>query len=208
MDIHECLKNCHCNKSIHETRYIVITGGPGAGKTAVLELARKALCKHVMIIPEGASIIFAGGFIRLPTPPAIRAAQRAIFHIQAEQERLVLEEKRFSLGLCDRGSLDGLAYWPGTESEYFKELGTTKEKEYAKYSAVIHLRTPTTGYNHQNPIRTETNEQALEIDKKIEKIWSGHPQRVIIESNGDFIPKAQMALQAIFSHVPPCCITP
>ena len=36
---------CGCTET-HPPRRIVLTGGPGAGKTAVLEMMRKTLCEH------------------------------------------------------------------------------------------------------------------------------------------------------------------
>ena len=80
---------------------IVITGGPGAGKTAILELARRDLCAHVEVLPESARIVFSGGFPRRSdlvevwaahprrtfiesTPDFVRKAQRALALIRAE----------------------------------------------------------------------------------------------------------------------------
>ena len=40
---------------------MVLTGGPGAGKTAVLEVVRRTFCEHVTVLPEAASILFMGG---------------------------------------------------------------------------------------------------------------------------------------------------
>ena len=37
---------CECSEP-HARRKIALTGGPGAGKTAVLELVRQSFCKHV-----------------------------------------------------------------------------------------------------------------------------------------------------------------
>ncbi len=48
---------CEC-ASAHATRRIVLTGGPGAGKTALLELIRQSFCEHVTVLPEAASVIF------------------------------------------------------------------------------------------------------------------------------------------------------
>lgn len=52
---------CECN-DVHKRKRIVLTGGPGAGKTALLELIRQSFCAHVKVLPEAASIIFGGGF--------------------------------------------------------------------------------------------------------------------------------------------------
>lgn len=46
---------CEC-AATHERRRIVLTGGPGAGKTALLELIRQSFCSHVKVLPEGSSV--------------------------------------------------------------------------------------------------------------------------------------------------------
>ena len=63
-------------------RKIVLTGGPGGGKTAVLDMLRHELCEHVAILPEAAGIVFGGGFPRNHKADVRRAAQRAIYHVQ------------------------------------------------------------------------------------------------------------------------------
>jgi predicted ATPase len=106
---------CDCDRR-HQTRRVVLTGGPGAGKTAVLELVRATACRHVRILPEAASVVFGGGFPRHDGFEERRAAQRAIFHVQRELETLG-EAEGAAILLCDRGTLDGLAYWPGSPDD-------------------------------------------------------------------------------------------
>ncbi len=196
-------------KGFEKPKLVVLTGGPGAGKTAVLELARKYFCEHITVLPEAASIIFSGGFLRRETANAKMSAQRAIFHVQRELERIALEETNSPVVICDRGTLDGLAYWPNGDDRFFKEMNTTREQEFARYSAVIHLRPPNDqdGYNHQNPVRVESAHEAAEIDRKILKVWEKHPNRVVIESTPGFLEKAARAIQALKKELPSCCQT-
>ena len=109
--------------------------------------------------------------------------------------------------LCDRGTLDGVAYWPGLSDEFFAELGIDQATEIGRYHAVIHLRTPTAdqGYDHSNPLRVEGAAQASEIDDQIELAWRDHPRRTIIDSAVDFPTKARHALEAISTGLPACC---
>lgn len=190
-----------------DTKLIVITGGPGAGKTAVLEMAKKFLADNATILPESASIIFGGGFWRLPSLTAKAAAQRAIFHVQTEMENLVREEKRWALGFCDRGTLDGLAYWPNSEKTFWEISNTSLEKELNKYYAVIHLRSPSDlfGYNHINPLRIESAAQSQMIDDKIANIWKSHPRYEVVMSNESFFTKAQTAIDIITKYQTACC---
>ena len=201
--INVCERPCDYSKTNAPTRLMVITGGPGAGKTAVLEMAKKVFCEHVAILPESASIVFGGGFWRLQSVSAKQAAQAAIFHVQVEMENLMIGENVWAVGLCDRGTLDGLAYWPGSKEDFWKMSGTHSKQEFAKYLAVIHLRSPTDllGYNQRNPLRIETAIQAGEIDQKIAVAWSGHPNYEVINSTETFLVKAEAAIKLISKYL-------
>jgi hypothetical protein len=129
---------------------IVVTGGPGAGKTASLETARRILCGHVGFAPESASIVFGGGFPRETRAHSEKAAQRAIYRVQHELECLFEGHTDLGVLVCDRGTIDCAAYWPGDQAEFYRQLGTSREAELARYALVIHLR----------PTATATSEPA------------------------------------------------
>ena len=196
---------CEC-AAVHERRRVVLTGGPGAGKTAVLELIRQSFCEHVKVLPEAAGIVFGGGFPREDDVLCIRAAQRAIFYVQRELENAA-DSHNPTIVLCDRGTLDGLAYWPGSVEEFWSSVTSTIAEQVARYDAVIHLRTPAVehGYNHQNPLRTESAAAAAEIDGRILRAWESHPRRFLVESASEFLDKAAKALELLRAEMPECC---
>lgn len=199
------MTRCDCQEP-HARRRIVLTGGPGAGKTAVLELVRHFFCRHVDVLPEAASILFGGGFRRGRAAPSRQAAQRAIFHVQRELEVVADAEANPAIVLCDRGTVDGAAYWPGP-GDFWAALSTTRQAELRRYDAVIHLRTPPVrqGYNHQNPVRIETAAEAAAIDERIVKAWAGHPRVFLVESTPDFLAKGRRALELLRAELPGCC---
>ena len=57
----------------------------------------------------------------------------------------------------------------------------------------------------QNPLRTETEEEARLIDERILDAWRGHPNRFIVDATPDFFTKAERALALIRAQIPPCC---
>lgn len=177
---------------------IVITGGPGAGKTACLEVARRTLCDHVGFARESASIVFGGGFPREPRELAECAAQRAIFHVQHELETLFDDRADLEVVLCDRGTLDCAAYWPRAEADFYRELGTTHAAELARYAIVIHLRPPPDGDGYKRKgLRIESAAEAARIDTRIEHCWRGHPSRFFVEHTHDFHAKVRRVLEVV-----------
>ncbi len=115
-------------------------------------------------------------------------------------------EKKWTVGLCDRGTLDGLAYWPSGEDTFWEMSRTKAIQEYQKYFAVIHLRSPSDqfGYNQVNPLRIENSFQAIEIDEKIAKAWAGHENYHVIVSSENVLTKAQAAMKLISKYMPDC----
>lgn len=165
------------------------------------------LCEHVAILPDAAGVVFGGGFPRHDTRPGLEAAQRATFHVQREMERLVVEERRAAVALCDRGTIDGLAYWPGEEHELWSAVHSDRVSELARYAAVIHLRTPGAeqGYDQSNALRIESPEEAVRIDRRIDALWADHPERAVIGPADDFLEKMRVVLSRVREQLPRCC---
>jgi predicted ATPase len=194
---------CTCTAT-HDGRRVVLTGGPGAGKSAVLELARLFFCEHVRPLPEAAGIVFGGRFPRNGRPDIRQASQRAIYHVQVELESTTLLENP-AMVICDRGTPDGSAYWNG-DGTLWDAVGTSRDAELARYYGVIHLRTPTAGaYNHDNPLRIESHDEARAIDSLIAEAWAGHPRSFEVLATDDFLGKAAHALRHLRELMPACC---
>ncbi|MBK8695106.1 MAG: ATP-binding protein [Deltaproteobacteria bacterium] len=200
--------SCGCpSPQSHQVRRVVLTGGPGAGKTAVLEVVRKHLCEHVVVLPEAAGIVYGGGFPRRSSVAARRAGQLAIYHVQDQLEAMALAEGAPALVLCDRGVLDGLAYWPGEADQFFEATGTERSAVFGRYASVIHLRTPSAaaGYNRQNPLRLESADEASVIDQRLLDVWKDHPRRMVVECEADFLDKLERTLAFLLRELPACC---
>ncbi|MEO6738910.1 MAG: AAA family ATPase [Chthoniobacteraceae bacterium] len=183
---------------------IVLTGGPGGGKTTAGDLFRREIGDRVVLVPEAATLLFSGGFPRVQEPPAVRAAQRAIFHLQRGLEDVQGARFPERILLCDRGTVDGAAYWPGLPHDYFDAVGTSLDAEMRRYDAVIFFESAAVGGDRiegGNPIRNESIEQAVELDRKLRALWSQHPRFVLVPHNRSFFKKISFGLASLESIV-------
>jgi predicted ATPase len=183
---------------------LVVTGGPGGGKTTAADLFRRELGERVVIVPEAATILFSGGFPRSADGDARRAAQTAIFHVQRNLEDVQSARYPDRILLCDRGTIDGAAYWPDEPEGFFHHVGTTLDQELQRYDAVIFFESAAAGgisIEGGNPIRNETADQALSLDRRLQSVWSRHPRFVFVPHSSSFFQKMTFGLGAIQSIV-------
>ena len=177
---------------------IAVTGGPSGGKTTLIDFLKKEFGQKIKIVPEAASILYKGGFPRVKSYDGYYHGQKAIYETQKELEELRMKTNPEQLIVCDRGSLDALAYWPDTEEHFYKTVRSSREAELGRYQWIIHLDTATEpDYDTTNPVRTEDFHEALLLNEKIKKSWEGHPQRVVITSETDFFSKMKKATNVI-----------
>lgn len=163
---------------------IVLTGGPGAGKTrAALALGERYGPSRVVLLPEAATQVYQrlGRRWNELTVSERRDAQRAMYELQLRQESEVAG--RASAGqvvVLDRGTLDGAGYWPDGVSAFFEAMGTTEAAELARYDGVVHLETASALglYDHDasNAVRFESAAEAMESDRVMLALWERHPR--------------------------------
>ncbi len=183
---------------------VVLTGGPGGGKTTAADLFRRELGDQVVIVPEAATLLYTGGFPRSAEVEVRKATQRAIYHVQRNLEDVQFATYKQRILLCDRGTIDGVAYWPDGQSEYFAHLGTTLEQEISRYDAVVFFESAAVGgisIEGGNPIRTETIEEAIALNQRLHNVWSQHPKFFYIQHERSFFSKISKALDVLNSIV-------
>ncbi|MDX2024245.1 MAG: ATP-binding protein [Deltaproteobacteria bacterium] len=183
---------------------IVLTGGPGGGKSTAADMFRREIGDRVVVVPEAATILYGGGFPRPALEHARRSTQQAIFHVQRNLEDVQARLYPDRVLLCDRGTIDGAAYWPGSPDDFFNAMGTTLAREFERYDAVIHFESAAAGgiaIEGGNPVRNETLKEALLLDRKLQAIWSAHPHFHVIPHNASFLAKITQALRLLQSLV-------
>ena len=181
---------------------IVLTGGPGGGKTTASDLFRRELGERVAIVPEAATLLFTGGFPRSLDDAAGRAVQRAIYHVQTNLEDV--QQARFPerILLCDRGTVDGAAYWPPDHgADFFSSVGTSLAAELARYDAVIFFESAAVGglgvIEDGNPARIESVNRAAQLDQRLREVWQQHARFVLVPHAVSFMDKIVNALQQL-----------
>lgn len=179
---------------------IVLTGGPGGGKTTAADLFRREIGESVVVVPESATTLFAGGFPRVDHDDVQRSIQRAVFEVQRSSEEIHDELYPERVLLCDRGTVDGAAYWPDGAEGFFEAMGTTREAELSRYDVVLFFETAAVGdiaFEGGNRYRTEDNREAVELDRRLRELWSAHPGYHFIAHETSFLAKITAALMIL-----------
>jgi len=176
---------------------IAVTGGPGGGKTTAVDLFRREMGEGVVVVPEAATMMFMGGFPRYPETDAVRSAQLAIYHVQRNLEDIQAARYPDQILLCDRGTIDGAAYWPEDRGDFFESLETSIEAELARYDGVIFFESAAVGglgIEGGNPMRRESLAEAVVLDTKLRGYWSQHGNFIVVRNNECFSKKISYGL--------------
>jgi predicted ATPase len=183
---------------------IVLTGGPGGGKTTAADLFRREIGERVVVVPEAATLLFSGGFPRTTDARARRAAQQAIYHVQTQLENVQSALYPDRVLLCDRGTIDGAAYWPDDPAGFFAAVGSSERAELERYDAVLFFESAAVGnmsIEGGNPTRVETNAQAVALDARLRALWSKHPRFAVVPHHPSFVKKIMLGLALLDSLV-------
>merc|ERR1711865_1041740 len=203
---------------------VVLTGGPCGDKSSAQESMKKALTDigwDCYFVPEVPTILIVGGCL----PQLITSVEASFagdnsklvhfesnliklqFQIENSFNEIAAATGRNSVVFYDRGMLDIPAYLPGGKAgDNWKAIldanGWTEQQLLDRYDQVIHMVTAADGAaefytTENNAARTETAEQARELDTKMIDCWGGHANLKVVKNTGDFAEK----LAATSAHV-------
>jgi len=178
-------------------RRIAVSGGPGAGKTTLWQVLSAQFQERVVAVPEVATLLFSHVFPQVQSHAERRAVQRAIFAVQHNLEHVYAG--RLAEGqvlLCDRGTPDGAGYWPDGADAFFDSMQSSWQDELSRYEAVLFMESAAVGglgIDAGNPVRTEDQQAALDVDARLRAIWQQHPKFVHIAHERVFADKIARA---------------
>ncbi len=195
---------------------IVLTGGPCAGKTTALVRIIEHFSNlgfKVFTVPEVPTMYSQGGWSYLtPNPKLYYEGEKAILETQLALEdsfmRLAETCTKPTFVVCDRGTLDISAY---IDKDMWQDItakcGTTTNALRERYDAVLHLVSAADGAEQYYTVATnatryeQANEEGLQLardlDKKVNKAWTGHPHLRVINNHDDFDTKLRRVLKEI-----------
>ena len=191
-------------------RMIVLTGGPCAGKsTAIREIKThfETLGYTVLCIAETATELIVSGVAPWTTNTNFDY-QLGQFKLQQAKEEVYLAAAhnmpdKNILIICDRGLMDNYAYTSASDMErILEDVGLSPLEVQSRYDAVFHLETAAKGGDNlygldTNAARTETADEAINLDNSIIRAWTGHPHFRIIASSQDFDDKLRTLIREI-----------
>ena len=208
-DINTLLQLREGKKPMHIVK-IVITGGPCAGKTTGLSWIQNAFSSRgwrVLFVPETATELISGG-VAPWTCGSNLDYQKCQVQLQLEKERIfwqaaeTMQDEKILI-VCDRGVMDNKAYMSEVDFQAVLNalsLDTVSLRD--GYDGVFHLVTAAKGAEKfytlaNNQARTETPEQARELDDKLIAAWTGHPHLRVIGNESDFETKMKRLVAEI-----------
>ena len=173
---------------------IVVTGAPGSGKTEFIERLKteKPLAGFIFFEELARAILSASPQFRNDWP----GLHREIYRRQVEREEAV-GDRPF---ITDRGTVDAFAFHPET----IAAVGTSLEREYRRYTAVVQLGSAAALgelYYCKDEIRHETPAEALEIEQAIRSVWGGHPGYSFVPALDNLEEKYDLLRRRIVDHI-------
>ena len=191
---------------------VVLTGGPCAGKTRCLRAIRAQFGEQVVALPESATLLLDSGVpppgherIHISKDEWVRDFQAGIVTVQQTLEETCARLARYCgarLIVCDRGILDGAAYWPGGRQAFLHHFELTAEECFARYHRVLHLQSladarPNLYGTENNAIRYESVADALCVEQAVRAAWHGHPGLIVIPAEEEIQAKIARVLENV-----------
>lgn len=180
---------------------IVVTGGPGSGKSTIMDELRKR--DDLRCVPEVATIVISQLNIK-PKKQLNIKFQKFVHRTQRLFEATsiqyaILERKKGIL--FDRGTVDGAAYLEGGVKEFEDTVKTKLEHEYSQYDLIICLDVPPADVyeakKNNNPARSEDYPTACVLGNRIKEVWRNHSNFVFIPNDGGWDEKVRKVKEAI-----------
>jgi predicted ATPase len=184
-------------------RRIVLTGGPGAGKTVTARHVVASDPTRYALVPEAATQVYDELRTRWDrlNIDGRRDVQRQIYRLQRSQEDRIAAEFPAKTLVLDRGTIDGAAYWPEGADAYWADLSTTHPVELSRYDSVVWMQTAAAlgiyDGDESNSCRFEDPQAAIDSGELLARLWGTHPQLHRVDAFPELDRKLDAVLQLV-----------
>lgn len=198
-----------------EIKKIVLTGGPGGGKTTVLPICTERLLSagyEVINVAEAATTVMNSGIKVNNGVVSVLEFQRFLLKYQLFWENAIKSIKfksdRPLVILLDRSIIDSKAYINDEEwKKLLIEFALSESEVFQRYDSVIHL--VTAAYGAENAYTCENNnqrgeksiEEARRVEDKVKAAYYGHLNVRYIDNSTNFDGKIQRVIDTIFQNL-------
>lgn len=216
MKTNEKLSTIDLNDPSDRITTVVLTGGPCAGKTTLMEKFRNEVANipnvKIFFAKEAATFLKQSG-INFVDAGKDETFQRLIIEQQlvAEHNARITAEKFAAnhkdykvIIVCDRGIMDGEAYFEKKYefAELLADFELTKKTVFKRYDMILFLRSAAVGapefYTTMDGTpRDETPERAISLDTGVYNAWCTHPNFHALENSFKFYEKLDIAVRLI-----------
>lgn len=177
---------------------IVITGGPCAGKTTVVNALKSEIQLPAVFVSEAATLVLEGKFPPRPDESKVgvelikqwnRYFQNAVLYTQlAHEDAAELEgkEKNLDLMVLDRSLYDGMAYYPEGVDGYSEAFKVWRSDIKNEFDLVIFMESlavcrPEMFGRDGNEHRYESSaKEAIEVNNRLLEVYEIHPNLKIL----------------------------
>lgn len=191
----------------------ILTGGPCGGKTTAIARLSSFLRERgfeVISCAEVYTILASNGMSLdlYSTEGMDTVIQNSVLDVQLSLEdsieKILRARGKPAVLLCDRGPCDGKAYLSDENWEKMLEKRGVTEADLrdSRYNACFHLVTAADGAESfysldNNQARSETLEQAIDLDRRTRKCWLGHAHMYVLDNSTDFESKLQRLVNIV-----------
>lgn len=188
---------------------IVLTGGPGGGKSTTLAHIEQTM-PGVYIEPEAATMVLQAGY-PMPGPERPwslawqRCFQTAVKGMQDGLDQLAdheATERGMRAIVQDRSHVDAAGYYPNT-ADFEQKSGTTLGAELGRASIAFFLPTyaGTPSFDAStNPHRFESQDPLVRLNDILLELWKPHPSLYVIDAP-KLEHRTQIVTELIKTHI-------
>lgn len=178
-----------------------------SGKTTLMQILAEEFADELQFVPEVATLLHDHVGVKVPAPGTSEHARYSrhltLAQIALEDAADIQAHADGKLAsLCDRGTVDNIAYLAGGHGEFERVTGVDPRNAYARYDLPVVLAlAPREVFEdrarNNNASRKETYDEAVPLDARTHGVWRIHPNYWFVGNEGGWDRKALAVVSVV-----------